>query len=277
MSKPFGKEAMKTTSLTSTCLVVLGLALAGCSTASAPHPIDHTLVSMSQPKTVYVSDMMFNIDLTDPATGLPIHATMEQIEPIVAREAERIVYEPLLRTVLNQPAVQQTKWFQAFKNDFDEAYLSLRDLVFVESIEKTSLIKVYLVAPNPDDAQIILTAIQNEYFRQNQHLEQALSGRNMESAQRQLNEAEEEVTSIKATIKRFLEVTQDAKPEEQKARSIELASLIRKQKAAETRYQRARTRITDALAFDKRGGSLRGYTISVEYRPQKAHPEVNDD
>jgi len=226
----------------------------GCQTQ---RPAEHTFISADAPARVYVSHMAFSVELTDPATGMPEHATAGQLRPFVLREAERLTFEPLLRTILNQPAVQATRWYGQFDNAWDDALFALREMVGVRHLEGSPLIYVYATTAHRDDAQIILTALRDEYLRQHKLREASTQQDAMEAAQRRLNAAQEQVTSIQAEIKRFLTNTPiDALSEatseaalQVKRLTANLGDLERRYHEADAAYQRMIKRQTEG-GFD---------------------------
>jgi hypothetical protein len=231
-------------------VLLIAMVSIGCQTQ---RPANHTFVSANAPAQIYVSDMAFSFELTDPATGMPEHATAGQLRPFVLREAERLTFEPLLRVVLNQPAVQATRWYGQFDDDMDDALFALREAIGVRNVEDSPLIYVYATAAHRDDAQIILTALRDEYLRRHKLREVSTQQEAMEAAQRRHNAAQEQVTSIQAEIKRFLTNTPiDALSEttseaalQVKRLTDDLDDLERRCHEAEALYQRMIKRQTE--------------------------------
>ena len=131
-----------------------------------------------------------------------------QLEPLILREVENAKAEPLLREVLNSPAVQKTNWFAQFNNDMDQAYEDLSENVLNSGTRRsTPLFTVSATTPNKNDAQIILSAHRDEFIRRQTARINSQSERDLQAAQRRKDTAEERITSIRGQITRFLNNT----------------------------------------------------------------------
>ncbi|MEM6260048.1 MAG: hypothetical protein AAGI37_17375 [Planctomycetota bacterium] len=198
-------------------LIAFLLLSAGCQQKAPASPSELTLVNTALGETVYESGMAFNIELLDPATGLPRHATTDELKPVVMREAHRLKQEPLLRQVLNKPRVQQTRWFKSFNGNLDDAYAGLLDGLAVYPIPNTSLIRVSLVIADRSDAQAILAAIGDEYMRIKDLDVEADTSQRLRAAQKSRNSAEERLASLQIQVKRFLQVQPIGTTDEQQS------------------------------------------------------------
>ncbi|MFN3167205.1 MAG: polysaccharide biosynthesis tyrosine autokinase [Phycisphaeraceae bacterium] len=168
----------------------------------------------------YTSEAQFrvNTESIDPTRAI----RMAELEPIIITEVQTIIGLPILRDTLNAPSVQQTPWFAQFDNDFELALQDMSDNVIkANHIRETQLFEVRATTKNEDDAQIILTALRDEYIRLKRNQEQSDSSRDMQAAQSRLNAANEEITSIRASIKRFLENTPIETLEERTSRAAQ--------------------------------------------------------
>ena len=189
----------------------------------------------------YTSEAQFkvnanNIDPTGRSTG-PVR--MAELEPIIITEVQTIIGEPILRKILNEPSVQGTEWFRQFKDDFDLAYEDLSDNVIkANHLRDTQLFEVRASTLAENDAQIILTSLRDEYLRQKAALVQGDSARDMEAARRRLNAGNEEITSIKGEIKRFLTNTPLETLEERTSRAAqEVQRLVYEKNEHEKNYR----------------------------------------
>jgi hypothetical protein len=248
-------------------VVAAAFAATGChSTTAKEHPL--TLVSVA-PTTTYQSDMAFTIDLTDPVTGIHKPAAMDVLQPMILREAERITYEPLLRQVLNQPEVRQTRWFEQFKDHSDEALEDLRQRIDVVQNSDTPVLRVYATAETEEDAQIILRALRDEYLRQKQLAAAASHQRQLIAAQKSRDPVERAAAGSKAQVQRFLEVHAPGLEGQDLAKTryleLEMDSLIRAWHQAEARHAKAIEHI-ELLSRNKNG--FIGFVVSEDYPPQ---------
>ncbi|MFN3166827.1 MAG: hypothetical protein ACE37H_07165 [Phycisphaeraceae bacterium] len=258
--------------LTSFVLLIVPVSI-GCQTHRAA---DRTFVSANALERAYVSHMALSVELTDPATGLPEHPSADELRPAVLREVERLTFALLLRAVVNQPAVQATRWFAPFDNDLDDAHSALYKVIGVQNIEGSPIIYVHATTAHRDDAQIILTALHDEYMRQHEMARQSAEQRALQAAQKRLDAAEQHATSVNASLKRLLSVKQQAGPDEQEAIDFQFETLERKLIHAEETVALVRSRIADLIERQHNGGGLLGYRIVVEYPPQKAVREDID-
>jgi capsular exopolysaccharide synthesis family protein len=168
----------------------------------------------------YTSEAQFRVNTESFETPRAIR--MDQLEPIIVTEVQTIIGQPTLRSILNQPSVQQTEWFGKFDNDFELALEDLtKNVIGANHLRGTQLFEVRATTKQEDDAQIILTALRDEYVRQKRQEEQSDSSRDMEAAQGRLNAANEEITSIRAEIKRFLTNTPIETLEERTSRAAQ--------------------------------------------------------
>lgn len=144
-----------------------------------------------------------NVDIATGRSTGPVRMT--ELEPLILREVQVIMAEPILRSILNKPAVQQTKWFAQFNNNMDKALEELTENVLrANHVRDTPLFIARASTPNQDDAQIILTALCEEYKGIKRDKVDREQIRDMDAATRRRNAAEEKITAIRAAIKRFL-------------------------------------------------------------------------
>ncbi len=159
----------------------------------------------------YTSEAQFNVTATnvDITTGRSSGTMrMVDLEPIILREVATIKNEPILRTILNAPEVQQTKWFKQFDGNMVDALEELdEEVLSAGPIRDTPLFIARAKTPEKLDAQVILNALQTEYMRLKGLQESEQADIEMEAARRRLNSAEEKITTIRAAISRFLNST----------------------------------------------------------------------
>jgi len=158
----------------------------------------------------YTSVAQFDVQASNiSASGRPLgQVPMNVLEPLILREVQKVRAEPTLRQTLNNTAVQQTEWFKEFNNNLDKAYEDLDENVLsANHIRDTPLFAVRATTRKAGDAQIILTALRDEYIRQKSAQVGAISARELQAAQSQLNTTEERITTMRSAIKRFLTAT----------------------------------------------------------------------
>ena len=112
----------------------------------------------------YESNAAFSIELTDHETGMPVHGTMQQLDPIIAREAGLVTNETTLRHALNAHVVLATSWFAQFNGDKEAALVDLERRIRTERNEGEPTFTVYATFDSPEDCIIILDAVVNEYL-----------------------------------------------------------------------------------------------------------------
>lgn len=217
----------------------------------------------------YTSEMCFNVDLTDPETGQPMHPAIETINPVVQREIHRMTNEPLMRQVINQPRVQATQWFKQFNDSLDDALIDLQASITAEQVEGTALIRTTCHAADRGEAQLILTEWNEQYMRLAQLRDAAARQKDLRAAQRRMQSAEERVTSITGAIKRHMAIAEQDDPAEQTQPAFERESLMRRLGDAEEQLGIAQLRIADLIELQDREISPLGYRVLVEYPPQK--------
>lgn len=180
-------------------------------------------------KKRYTSMTQFEVQATrnDP-TGIT-SVRLADLLPVIEREVQSVRSEPTLRQTINNPTVQNTVWFQSFNNDLDAAYRNLSQAVSSSAIKGAPLFNVRAETPNRDDAQIILTALNQEYMRrQNERIDITFS-RDLQAAQKRLDTVEEKITRMRGEIKRFLNnTTLDSLTEGSTQASIRSRTLITK-------------------------------------------------
>ncbi|MEM9346525.1 MAG: hypothetical protein AAGB26_07900 [Planctomycetota bacterium] len=221
-------------------LIAFLFSLAGCQQKAPTSPLELTLVSASLGETVYESEMAFNVELLDPATGLPRYATMDELKPVVMREAHRLKQEPLLRQVLNKPRVQQTRWFKSFNGNLDDAFAGLLDAVAVDPIPNTSLTRVSLVMADRSDAQAVLSTLGVEYMRIKDLNVEADTSQRLRAAKKSRDDAEQRYASVEVQMKRFLELQPIGTMDEQQSEeAIQIRTLSKSLIDLERRYRSA--------------------------------------
>jgi len=217
--------------------------------------------------------MAFSVDLLDPSTGLPMPANMETLEPTLLREVQRITSEPTLRQVLNKPDVQSTAWFKQFESNLDDAAQALSESIAARHVPGTPLIRVYalrsLETETPEDAQIILQAISDEYLRLKDLAINASINEQLTAAQRARDQAEEAVASSAAQLKRHLlnNPVSSSNIERSRLNALETEALQQQLRHAEARREAA---ITKILEIQQQTNGFLGYVVKQEYPPQKA-------
>lgn len=226
--------------------MALALAFAGCDSGTS-----------GRKSSGYESQMAVSVELIDPETGHALHATMDQMRPAVLLEAARITTEPILRRVLTKPSVQQTKWFDRFDGNLDKALADLRDdVLYVEPAEDTPLIRIYATTANEDDAQIILTALRDEYMRQYRDNIERITNQSLDAAHRRKNAAEEKITSVRGAIKRFLTNTPiETLDESTSEAAIQVEHLIAERITLNKRYNTAQAEYA-SLTERQQGGDF---------------------
>lgn len=188
-------------------LVAAFWAAIGCQSAAPSSPSDPIGISTTVQAAGYESEMAFNVELLTPDTGLPHHATMAELKPVVMREVHRLTQEPLLRQVLNKQSVQRTQWFKSFGGDLRAAQAALRKAISTQHVPDSSLIRCSIITPQRDEAQVILKALSDEYMRIKHLKAEATFSQQLEAAQQGLNRAEEKIMAMRVMSKRFLGTT----------------------------------------------------------------------
>ena len=142
---------------------------------------------------------MNNAGLTDDSL-----VRMTELEPLILSEVNRIVSEPTLRQILNKPAVQNTKWFQQFGNNLDDAFEALdEEVIGSRHIRNTQLFVVRATTKDKLDSQTILEALNAEYLRQKSEEVSNTNARALLAAQNRRDNAEEAIAKETVRITRF--------------------------------------------------------------------------
>jgi capsular exopolysaccharide synthesis family protein len=158
----------------------------------------------------YTSGAQFNVQansmtMGDAGTSVTSPVRMTELEPLILREVQAIKSEPILRQILNKPAVQRTTWFKQFNNNLDDAYESLdEDVIGAAHIRETPLFTVRATTAKEDDAQTILQALSDEYIRRKDEEITMDSAQALRAAQGRRDDAEQRIANITVQITRFL-------------------------------------------------------------------------
>lgn len=155
----------------------------------------------------YTSESQFKVDgeNIDLATGRTTPIRMAELEPRINSEVQSILGEPILLTILNQPSVQGTDWFEQFDGDIQEALEELvKEVLRAAPIRETQLFEVRATTPNENDARVILGALTTEYNRLKDFEVSIESDRALTAARDRFYATEEAITGIQGEISRFL-------------------------------------------------------------------------
>lgn len=159
----------------------------------------------------YTSEAQFNVqaakeDIDSAGASVITTVNMDEIEPLILREVQAIKAEPTLRHILTRPVVQNTKWFQQFNKNMDDAFKALDEQVIKASpIRETTLFTVSAVTGDAEDSKTILRTLNAEYLRRKEDRIDRDSEQAIRAAQSRRDDAEERITSIRSQIARFLQ------------------------------------------------------------------------
>lgn len=159
----------------------------------------------------YTSEAQFNvkanrIDMNNVGGSSSSPVNMNELEPLILREIQKIRSQPTLRQILNKPVVQETEWFKQFNNNMDDAYRALdEDVINAGHIRETPLFVVRAVTKYNADSQTILRALNEEYKRIKLLEMTQESATALRAAQSRRDSAEQRSANMTVQIKRFLE------------------------------------------------------------------------
>lgn len=159
----------------------------------------------------FTSEARFNVeasstDIDNAGASISTPVKMTELEPLILREVQAIKSEPILRQILNKPVVQETKWFEQFNNNMDDAFTALdEDVIKASHIRETPLFLVKATTKSEEDSQTILRALNAEYIRLKEIQVDQDSEQAMRAAQSRRDDAEQRIASIRVQITRFLE------------------------------------------------------------------------
>lgn len=178
--------------------LLLGLAIGG-----------GTWYTLNKYHAKYTSAAQFNVQSTRTSlnnVGVDSPVVMQQLEPLIMRELQKIKSGPTLRQILNKPAVQGTTWFQQFNGDMEMAYTALdQDVIQASHIRSTPLFSVRATTKKGEDSQTILRALSEEYIRLSDLAAGAQSDQAMRAAQGRRDSAEQRIATTEVQKKRFLD------------------------------------------------------------------------
>lgn len=158
----------------------------------------------------FTSEAQFDVQATklDPSGRNAGLYRMQELEPLLQREINSVLNEPVLRQTLTSPSVQGTKWFSQFNNDMDAAFEDLDENVLsARHIPTTPLFVVSASTKHEADAQIILTAVTREFMRRQTNRIEDQSQLELRAAQDRYETSVERIDEIRGDIKRFLQNT----------------------------------------------------------------------